>query len=222
MPQPQAYTTAPMTKAALLALGILLTACGAPATAPATAPPGGIAHLPRLNDSGRELPYIRYFAARAGGSDGRAFFLYPMMDERDELRVLEYSPGRALTLGEAFAPDGKGTSGRVSNEGGVLRIEFLGIALPLNVKAGQQWNLEYLRERFTCTSALPPGADTRTQRLDISCTSPSYQLNFVFSRDRGIEQFQDFCGRSVCTYKLQDGEGLLSDDILKYMQLPQI
>ena len=81
--------------------------------------------------------------------------------------------------------------------------------------------MKYAQKDFVCRSEAV--ADPRvTGRLKISCSSPEYTLSFVFDRDKGVETYQDFCGQAICTYELQDAEGLLSKDVLEYMGLPRV
>jgi hypothetical protein len=206
----------------LLTLWCLLTGCDGTGKVATDVPVDkGVGDLPHLRDKGRILPYLRYADKAPNSGNGRAFFLYPMMDERNELLALEYNP-QLGSIEELFAEDMLGISGPVSNENGMIRIEFLPISLPIGVRGGQEWSLRYGKRDFLCRSKDVGPPQYKPGTLAVFCASTEYTLNYVFDKDRGIEEYQDFCGNLICTFKLLDEEGLLSKEVLDYMRLPNI
>lgn len=80
--------------------------------------------------------------------------------------------------------------------------------------------MRYTKREFACTSAAG-GAEVPGQ-IAVSCTSGEYRLGFTFSRDRGVTEFQDFCDFDICTFRLEDREGLLSGAMTEFMGLRRI
>ena len=205
----------------LLALGLLLIACdGSAKDAPDAVADKGVDDLPHLSEKGKRFPYLRYADTSPKSRNGRIFFLYPMMDERNTLLALEAGPD--VKVEELFAEDMLGISGSVSNEDRMIRIEFLPISLPIEVGEGQEWPMRYAKNEFHCRSRAAASTKSSSDKLAVSCSSGKYALNFVFDRDRGVEEYQDFCGNSVCTFRLVDEEGLLSREVLDHLRLPRI
>lgn len=206
-----------------IGLGILLFACGGQADDTPQAPAReGIANLPRLVHSGRNISYIRYADTSPQSGIGWAFFLYPVMDRRNNLLALEYNPRSSAPMEQLFGEELLGISGPVVNENRFLRIEFLPISLPLGVAAGQQWQIRYARGDFACRSRAVTGEGSVPGQIAVSCTNVDYTLSFLFDRERGVTEFQDFCDMRVCTFELLDQLGLLSRATLEHMGLPPV
>jgi hypothetical protein len=196
----------------------LLTACGQPVDTSDRRAAGQTTRLPSLNRDGAQVRFMRYADARENSGNGRVFFLHPVMEPRNGVLALEGSPqGDPSAL---FAEDALGISGLVSAHGGKIRIDFLPISLPVGVRSGQAWQLTFARRTFSCRSR-DDGPENRAV-LRVSCRSPDYELNFLFERERGILEYDDFCGASVCTFRLLDARGLLSREVLQFMGLPEI
>jgi hypothetical protein len=200
---------------------MLTVACDASDRQPPRVEGRGIAHLPRIHQSGKDYPYIRYPEVTGQtASRGRAFFLYPMKSARNELLALEYAPG--MKIEDLFAEDLIGTGGVVVEMERQIRVAFLPISLPIGVRAGQEWRMQYARRRFVCRSRAAPEASGVAEKIAVSCTSETYRLAFTFSRERGVTEFQDFCDFHICTFRLSDSEGLLSKTMTDFMGLPHI
>jgi hypothetical protein len=209
----------------LLGLCLLLSACGEGAGGAAETPTpaqGGVGSLPHLVRNGRSLPYFRYGDASPESGLGRAFFLYPVLERRNELVAFDYNPRSTAPLEQLFGEELLGASGPVVVENNFLRIQFLPISLPLGLAGGEQWRIRYARRQFACLSRAVTGEGSVSGRFAISCTSPDYTLSFVFDRERGVTEYQDFCDASVCTFRLIDQQGLLSRASLEHMGLPPI
>jgi hypothetical protein len=197
----------------------LLCGCDSAAKETLDAPSGGgIENLPHLSQNGRRFPYLRYENTSPNSGDGRVFFLFPMMDRKNGLLALEAGPRSKME--ELFAEDLLGISGLVSNANGIIRIDTLPVSLPVGVRAGQEWQVRYSKREFLCRSRVL--SSKGSGKLGVSCRSGQYSLNFIFDRDRGVEEYQDFCDVLICTFRLVDEEGLLSREMLVYMGLPAI
>jgi len=177
-----------------------------------------IAGLPRLTRGHVAYPYTRYREATAQtASHGRVFFLYPIKERKNEILALEYAPG--IKVEELFGEDLLGTGGAVVADKDRIAIDFLPIAIPLGVAAGQEWTVRYAKRDFVCRSYPGSGADGG---IAVSCASGKYILSYAFDRTRGVTRFQDFCDFSICTFELMDSQGLLSKAMTQSMGLPGI
>ena len=180
-----------------------------------------LADLPRISRGGTDYPYTRYVeATRRPESHGQIFYFYPTTNTRNRLVALQYEPGTQVS--GIDVEEILGSDGLVVNEGGQIRIEFLPISLPHRVAGGQEWRMEYIDREFACESRAAPGQGTVAGQIAVSCASAPYRLNFTFDRERGVTEFQDFCGDAICTFRLTDPLGLLSRATLEYMELPNI
>jgi hypothetical protein len=180
-----------------------------------------LAELPNINRHGTEYPYMRYSESTGQTeSHGQIFYLYPTTRLRNQLVALEYEPGarvEGLVVEEIL-----GSAGLAVVEDGKIRIDFMPISVPRGVAAGQEWRMQYASREFTCRSRADSGATTGHDHLAVSCSGADYTLNFRFNRERGVTEYQDFCGHSICTFSLTDPFGLLSRATLEHMGLPAI
>jgi len=178
---------------------------------------GELADLPHLRGPAVRSPYIRYSeTTHRADSPGLVFFLYPLVRRRNELLAVEHEPGTPVS-GNFSQDIAGGMSGLVLNGEREIRVDFLPISLPFDAAPNEQWHLRHASRDFTCTSRV--GAETSNAEMLVTCASQNYTLTFSFDRERGITQFQDFCGRSICTYRLEDPQGLLSREMVAYMGL---
>jgi hypothetical protein len=177
--------------------------------------------LPRLSRPGIEYPYIRYAESTGHAeSRGQIFWLFPTTGRRNQLVAVEHEPGsrvEGLVVEEVL-----GSAGEVVTDGRSIKIDFMPISLPHDVAAGQEWDMRYANRDFTCMSSAVSGGGAGSDRLEVSCSEDRYQLHFSFERERGVTEYQDFCGHSICTFRLDDPIGLLSRATLEHMGLPKI
>lgn len=207
--------------ASLMVLALATSACSESEKHASGTEASPVAKLPSIRMEGKDYPYIRYPEVTGKTeSRGRAFFLYPMTDRKDRWSALEYTPG--MKMESLFAEDMIGITGLVIRIDRQIRMEFLPISIPIGVTGGQEWRMQHAKREFACKSeALVRKGDTRDQ-IEVSCTSGMYTLNFKFSRELGVVEYQDFCNHSICTYELADSHGLLSRKMTHFMGLPRI
>jgi hypothetical protein len=178
------------------------------------------ASLPHISDGHTDYPYTRYSESTGQtASRGRAFFLYPIKARKSQILALEYAPG--MEVGDLFGEDLIGTSGEVVNENGQIVIPFLPISIPIGLVVGQSWRMTYTNHVFICKSQVSSDL-TKSEKIKVSCTDDKDTLTFVYDRQLGVTEFQDFCDFSICTYKLMDSSGLLSPAMTLSMNLPKI
>ncbi len=151
-----------------------------------------------------------------------AIFLHPMMELRSGFLALDHDTRSSRPIEELFGEELFGASGAIVLRDNIVRVESLPIALPVGVGNRQEWTLDYGRRQYRCRSSSAASEQGSPGALSVRCTGLQHSLAFSFSRDRGVTEFQDFCGDLVCTYRLLDPKGLLSPDVQAHMNLPPI
>lgn len=175
--------------------------------------------LPSIRLQSIDQPYIRYSERSSEqGSRGRIFYFHPVRRQRNLVVSLEHEPEApivGIVDNEIF-----GEAGPVSDSDGQIHLEFLPISLPRGVSAGQEWRMHYIDREFSCKSQAAPSAGST--RMAVSCVDAPYTFSFVYDREKGVTEFQDFCGSAVCTYELIDPVGLFSTAMLEHVGVPAI
>ena len=202
---------------------LLASACGTGKDndeAPSAPAARGLAGLPEATLGGRRVPYLRYGNTTPDAGLGTAIFLHPIMGQRNGFRALEYDTRSDRPVEELFGEELFGVSGTIVLRDNVIRVESLPIALPDGVGNGQEWTIEYGGRRYLCRSSIVAPTDQST--LTVTCSGRQHNLTFSFNRERGVVEYQDFCGDAVCSYRLLDPKGLLAPEVQDYMNLPRI
>jgi hypothetical protein len=200
---------------------MLSTSCDGQVGQVAAKKSADLSDLPTIGRQGRSFPYIEYVEITGKQpSLGKVFFLFPMRSGKRELLSLEYDP--KINVEDLFGEDLIGENNDVTLNVDRINISYLPISLPLAVSHNHRWPLKYIDIQFSCSSGDAKGRDSVEDDLAVSCSTGRYTLQFRYNETRGITEFQDFCGSSICTYKLESPIGLLSKTMAEFMDLPVI
>jgi hypothetical protein len=162
------------------------------------------------NDSNK-IYYIRYEAKDSHNRKfGMAYFIYPIFPDKKEFFKAEYDPP-LYDFEELFKGDGYSDKGSFKAMGGVFSSDILPLSVPIS-KNGQ--TMLYRGNKYRCNET-----SSRADYELASCVFGKTILSYRFKSDVGVDQYDDFCGKEVCRFRLQDKFGIFSVVHLRYVGL---
>jgi hypothetical protein len=166
---------------------------------------------PFVKGDSNKFYYIRYEAKDSHDRKfGMAYFIYPIFLDKREFSKLEYDPP-LYDFADLLKGDGNGDKGSFKVKSGVLFSDILPFSVPIP-KNG--WRMIYGGNEYSCNET-PAPADYEFA----SCVLGKTTLSYRFKSDVGVDQYDDFCGKEVCRFRLKDELGIFSDLHLRYVGL---
>ena len=193
---------------AILAAGSLLGCHDKPSHDGTTTRKKRSTDLPFVTASdGTRLSYFKYTNDALqlwGDSESElAVFVYPVFKVRSKGLVLPHMSAQEVE--DLFGEELFGRQFSVAVNADVAIIDDIPVSRPLDLNPSSKWRMTYGKAAFDCRVTHKIGRD-----FTIRCDSNEIGLNLLFNMDRGFTSYQDYCGKTLCTYRLKSSVGILS------------
>lgn len=151
-------------------------------------------------DGGEILDCIRYKNSSIPSSEWH-FYVFKRNDDKSLMKIELDSP--TISKDEILSDELLGDNGKIDTINDISVLTSAIFSIPNSNKI-ETWNRNYHSQKFKCSKKYSDNYNT----VMVECISSSSKLSFKYDRDRRIIEYQDFCAKGICTFKLQGGEGV--------------